>query len=184
MQTTRKALLASLLISATVVLGIALAGVPNVELMTITVFVAGYMLGARLGVVVGVVSITVHSLLNPLGAALPPLLLAQVVGFLLIGLGGALVGPRIASFRYRLAAILVSGVVGFLLTFIYDICTNIGAFFTISGDQAPSSLIKFVTAGLAFMAMHLVWNATLFFVVLTPVVVVLKKYRLEIQEGR
>ena len=46
---TRKAIMASLLIALTVAVGFALAGVPNVELMTITVFIAGYLLGARLG---------------------------------------------------------------------------------------------------------------------------------------
>ena len=69
MQRTRKALLASLLVATAVALGYALAAVPNVELMTVTVFIAGYLLGAGAGVLVGMAAIALYSTFNPLGAA-------------------------------------------------------------------------------------------------------------------
>jgi len=184
MQTTRKALLASLLISMTVVLGVALAGVPNVELMTLNVFVAGYLLGWRLGMVVGAVSIAGHSIFNPLGAALPPLLVGQIIGFSVIGMTGALAGRLIVQLKPRWLGFLSCGVVGLALTLFYDVLANIGAYYTITGDQAPSSLVKFVVAGLAFMVMHVIWNTTLFLVVLNPVLRILARYRGELSEGR
>jgi hypothetical protein len=168
----------------TVALGFALSGVPNVELMTMTVFIAGHLLGWRAGVVVGGASIAAYSLFNPLGAAMPPLLIGQMVGFAIIGAAGALTGPVIVRLKPRWMAFLVCGLVGFLLTFVYDVITNIGAYFTITGDQAPSSLVKFVGAGVLFMVMHIVWNTALFLVVLNPVLTVLAKYRLELSEGR
>ncbi len=168
----------------TVALGFALSGIPNVELMTMTVFIAGHLLGWRLGATVGAASIAAYSLFNPLGAAMPPLLIAQVVGFSIIGAGGAFVGPVIVRLRLRWTAFLMCGLVGFFLTFTYDVITNIGAYFTITGEQAPSSLYKFVGAGMLFMIMHIVWNTALFLVVLNPVLTVLAKYRLELSEGR
>lgn len=183
MQKTRKALLASLLISVTVAFGYALAGVPNVELMTLSVFVAGYLLGGRLGVVVGAVSIAAHSLFNPMGAALPPLLIAQIIGFAIVGFAGT-IGRLIVARRPRWLGIVLSGVLGFAVTFVYDVLTNVGAFYSITGAGAPASLVTFVVAGMAFMVMHLVWNTVLFLVVLTPVLNVLARYRLELAEGR
>jgi hypothetical protein len=152
--------------------------------MTMTVFVSGYLLGWRLGAVIGAVSIAAHSLLNPLGAALPPLLISQTAGFAVIGLAGGLVGPAVAGLEGRWLRPLVCGALGFFLTFMYDVLTNVGAFFAITGDQAPSNLVKFVAAGLVFMIMHLVWNTALFLVVLNPVLRVLIKYRLELSEGK
>jgi hypothetical protein len=183
MHNTRKALLASLLVSTAVVLGQALAGVPNVELMTITVFVSGYLLGWRLGMVVGSVSIALHSLFNPLGAALPPLLGSQVAAFAMVGLAGASIGPLILVSKRRWIASLAGGVVGCFLTLLYDLLTNVGAFFSITGNEASSGFVKFVAAGMLFTAMHVAWNTALFSVVLVPVLSVLTGFRVELQGG-
>jgi hypothetical protein len=183
MRRTRKALLATLLVSITVALGVALSGLPNVELMTVTVFISGYLLGWRLGLAVGAASITVHSLFNPLGAALPPLLFSQVLGFCAIGLAGAIAGPLIAHLGKRWVAFVVCGISGFVLTLLYDVLTNIGAFLTISGERSVSNLWRFVVAGVLFTIMHTAWNTGLFVVVVKPVLAVLAKYRVELSQG-
>ena len=51
MNSTRRALLASLLIALTVAAGQALAGVPNIELVTLLVFLSGFLLGRRTGAI-------------------------------------------------------------------------------------------------------------------------------------
>jgi hypothetical protein len=91
----RTVILAALFIALSVALGFLLAGVPNVELKTLTVFVAGAFCGARLGCAVGAFSILVHTLFNPLGPAPAPLLAAQVASFVVIGAAGGIAGPRI-----------------------------------------------------------------------------------------
>jgi hypothetical protein len=183
MHSTRKALLASLLICATVVLGQALAGIPNVELMTLAVFVAGYLLGRGLGMVVGAISMALHSFFNPLGAALPPLLATQVAAFAVVGLAGAAIGPPIMALKRRSVASLACGLSGFLLTLLYDLLTNVGAFFSITGSDASPDLVTFVAAGMVFTLMHVVWNTVLFAVVLTPVLMVLAGFRVELRGG-
>jgi len=179
MHETRRVLLACLLISLTVVFGYALAGVPNVELMTITVFLSGYLLGVRFGFIVGASSALVHALFNPLGASLPPLLLAQCAGFSLVGACGALFGPWIQSLRNRSAAVLLAGTVGLVLTLLYDILTNIAAFYIAMGVGPATGLMGFVFGGIMFMGMHIVWNTGLFLFVLKPVLTVLNRYRYE-----
>ena len=179
MQKTRKALLAALLIATSVALGFALAVIPNVELMTITVFISGYLLGVRLGAIVGVAAIAVHSIFNPLGAALPPLFAAQLVGFAIIGISGSALGGVIARLP-RAGAIVVAGTSGFAVTLLYDVLTNIGAFYSITGENAPTNLLKFVIGGIVFVVMHLVWNTALFVVALKPTLSVLARYRREL----
>jgi len=179
MQRTRKALLAALLIATTVALGYALAGIPNIELMTITVFISGYLLGVRLGATVGAAAIAVHSVFNPLGAALPPLFVAQIVGFTLTGMAGGLLGGVIERLP-RVGAIVVAGATGLVVTLFYDVLTNIGAFYTITGENAPTNLLKFVIGGIVFVVMHLVWNTALFAVALKPTLSVLARYRREL----
>ncbi|MFQ5512423.1 MAG: ECF transporter S component [Candidatus Krumholzibacteriia bacterium] len=180
MRETRKALLASLMVALTVSLGYALAGIPNVELMTLSVFTAGYLLGAGYGAVVGVTSITLHSVFNPLGTALPPLLAAQIAGFALIGVAGAWPGRVIARMDKRWPAFVLSGAVGLVLTLTYDVLTNVGAFYTVTGEYAPSNLFAFVGAGVAFTVMHLVWNTGLFFAALKPALNVFSRFRGEL----
>lgn len=179
MLATRRALLASLMIAVTVSLGYALAAVPNIELMTLSVFLAGYLLGVRLGALVGGAAAVLHSVFNPLGAALPPLVLAQGAGFALIGIAGGIVGPFVARARHY-PGVIAAGAAGLVVTLVYDVLTNIGAFLTITGDNAPSDLLRFVAAGVLFMGLHLVWNTGVFIVVLRPVVRVLSQYRAEI----
>jgi hypothetical protein len=160
--------------------GYALAGVPNVELMTITIFLSGYLLGIRFGFIIGAASSLVHALFNPLGASLPPLLFAQCIGFSLIGISGALFGPVIHGVNSRWTAILFAGLIGLLLTLIYDILTNIAAFYIAMGMGPTSGLLGFVLGGVLFMGMHLVWNTGLFLFVLRPVLTVLSRYRHEL----
>jgi hypothetical protein len=180
MQRTRKTLLAVLLVAVTVALGAALAGVPNVELMTITVFISGFLLGHRLGAFVGGAAMALHSVFNPLGAALPPLLAAQIMAFAVVGATGALVGPALSGVRRRYVAMPAAGVVGLVLTLFYQVLSNTGAFLAITGENAPSNLFKFIAAGIAFTAMHLVWNTALFFVAAIPAMRVLTRYREEL----
>lgn len=177
MQRTRKALLASLLIATAVALGYALAGVPNIELMTVTVFVAGYLLGPAVGAAVGAVAIALYSTFNPLGAALPPLLAAQMSGFALTGLCGGLAGSALVGFRSRAVAAVGAGLLGLALTLFYQIVTNVVGFMLFTSEVA---LLKYVWAGIAFTAMHLVWNTVLFAIVLVPVLKVIRRYREEL----
>lgn len=180
---TRRVLFGCLMVAVTAALGYAFAGVPNVELMTFTVFVTGFLLGSHLGTIIGAVAVAVHSVFNPLGAAMPPLLIGQILGFALIGWVGGWSGPKIVRVKQKALGIVLAGGVGFLLTLFYGVLTNVGAFYSISGDDIDGNLVKFIIGGLTFTLMHLVWNTVLFSIVLVPALAVLGRYRSELHEN-
>lgn len=183
MNRIRKHILAALLTALTVTLGFVLASVPNVELMTITVFISGYLLGVRLGMVVGAFSIAIHSLFNPMGAALPPLMLAQIGAFIVIAGAGACCAPMLCKLRYRGAEIVLAGLTGFLVTLIYDLATSVAAYFVAIDTGSTLRLWQFVSGGVVFTLMHMVWNTGLFLMVLPPALRVLADYRNELAEA-
>ncbi len=86
-RTVRIALFASLAAA----LGFLLAPVPNIELVTFTLFMGGYALGLRDGAVAGVLAVLLYFGLNPYGSSLafPPLLVAQILAACAIAALGA-----------------------------------------------------------------------------------------------
>lgn len=172
----RTVILAALFIALSVALGFLLAGIPNLELMTLTVFMAGIFCGARLGGAIGALSILLFSLLNPLGPAPAPLLAAQVAGFVVIGSVGGLVGPRLPSARAWGAA--ASAVAGFALTVIYDFLTTAATAFVALG---PSRFIEglggVAVTGIVFVAWHVGVNTAVFAVAVPPLMRAARAWR-------
>jgi hypothetical protein len=178
MRTTRLLLLASLLVAMMYATGQALAGIPNVELITALAFISGYLLGPVLGAVVGAAGMGAHSLFNVLGAVAPPILLAQVLCFALIGFAGAVVGPMVARVRNRTRAALLAAATGVALVFIYQLAVNVTAFYTFTSDV---DVWVYVWGGIAFAAVHLGWNAAVFGAAVPPMLRVLARYRRELR---
>ncbi len=163
----RTVILAALFIALSVALGFLLAGIPNVELMTLTVFMAGIFCGARLGSAIGALSSLIFSLLNQLGPAPAPLLAAQVAGFALIGAGGGIVGPRFSPARASCAA--AAAAAGFALTFVYDALTTVATSFVAFGpSRFVEGLRGVAVAGIVFVAWHIGVNTAIFAVAVPP----------------
>jgi uncharacterized membrane protein len=180
-QRTRRATLAGLLVALIVAAGYSLAAVPNVELVTLLIFVSGFLLGRRVGPVVGAVSWGLYSLLNPMGAAVPPVLAAQLASGALVGLTGALAGPFYLERVPRPVGMLLCGLTGLILTLLYQVAVNTAAFITFVDDRGVRAFWAFMAGGIAFTATHLVWNTAVFLVTLRPVMSVLDRYRLELR---
>jgi hypothetical protein len=178
MNATRRALLASLLIALTVAGGYALAGVPNIEVVTLLAFTSGYLLGPRLGALVGGVAMGAHSLFNVMGAAIPPVLAAQVVCYALVGAAGGVVGPLIVRLGGVVSA-LAAGATGAVLVIVYQVTVGVVSFYTFTSE---SMLWAYLWGGVAFATVQIVWNAALFLVTLRPMLSVLRRYRAELRE--
>ena len=91
--------------SATAIgLGFLFMLVPNVEFITVTVFLSGLTLGAVTGGFVGASSIMIYSILNPLGSGLAylPLLVGQIISMTGIGFFGALFGNSTNGIVFKL----------------------------------------------------------------------------------
>ncbi len=152
----------AILIALAVALGYALALVPNIELVTLTLAFGGFLLGGLWGMLVGAMGFGLYSVLSPFGAAPPPLLLAQIIGGAFIGLCGSFL-RRIR--RRDWLFYIASGAAGFFVTLFYDISTNIGSFIMISSE---STLVPFIVGGLSFSIVHILAN-TAIFAILFPI---------------
>lgn len=173
MKRTRLFLLASLLVAMIYATGAALAGVPNIELITALTFLAGYLLGPALGALVGAAGMGAHSLFNPLGAVAPPVWFTQMACYALIGWTGGVWGPKLARMRTSTAAV-AGAVVGALLVLIYQIAVNAVAFYTFTNDV---DVWVYVWGGIAFGAVQLTWNAVVFGAAVPPMLRVLARQR-------
>ncbi|HER43665.1 MAG TPA: ECF transporter S component [Candidatus Eisenbacteria bacterium] len=165
---TRRIIQTGLFAALVVVLGFLFAEVPNVELMTLSVFLSGVILGRRNGVIVGTISIVFYSLFNPYGPPLPPLFAAQILGFALVGWTGGML-RRLLMERGR-ASYLFSALAGLLLTLIYDSLTTIAtAAVALGTDGLAGNIAGFFLAGALFIAVHSLSNTIVFAVAAVPV---------------
>jgi hypothetical protein len=137
---------------------------PNIEVTSLITFTSGFVLGSRVGGLIGGFTESVSSFFNPLGPAPMPIFLGQVGCMMLIGV----VGGVLARFSERTEMVsrrkaLMMGAAGLYLTVIYDLVTNFG--FALSfGLPYEIALIY----GLYFMIIHVSTN-TLFFGTIGPI---------------
>jgi len=135
-----------------------LIGVVNVKLMDIIVFASGFVFGPVIGASIGVLTWLVYGTLNPYGFFLP-ILVATSVGECLYGVVGGFLGHRgFNKLGGKFEVSVKFGVIGFLLTFIYDLATNIVSGL-VTGIPVPIALV----AGVPFALVHEASNAALFF---------------------
>lgn len=177
MNSTRRALLASLMIALSVAAGQALAAIPNVELITFLVFLSGYLLGVRTGALVGATAMGGHSLFNVMGSVIPPMLVTQIVIYAAIGAVGGVLGGVISRTRNAALASVIAGVTGGVLALVYQVAINVTAYFTFT---SATTLWTFIVGGVAFSVVQIGWNVAVFFTALRPTMAVLGRFRGEL----
>ncbi len=146
---------AALFIALAAGLGFAGAVLPNVELVTITIFLGGAATGPVTGAAIGAAAELLVSGLNPLGPALPLVFVAQVVGMAATGLAGGLLGRRILRIKATYRVALLAGI-GLVLTIFFDFLTNLALGVHLGPIRAT------VLGGLAFSVVHIVSNMFVF----------------------
>lgn len=154
-------------------MGFLLISVPNVELLTFTVFAAGVVLGRWRGALVGLLAMGIHSGANPYGSGLgiPTLFAAQLGASALSGFAGGSVrrlwtgrGPG-SHGRTRLA--VASGILGLGLTAVYQAAVIVGI--ASMSPEFRTSAFAVIIANAFFSSIHLASN-TVLFAVLAPTV--------------
>ena len=171
LRTSRVALTAVFIALATA-LGYLLVSVPNVELITFTVFAAGAVLGRSGGALVGALAFAIFSGMNPHGSgvAYPPLYVAQIAAAAVAGVtGGASAGlwrPDGGARRLPFLA-LVGGGFGLLLTILYQGAVIIGL--AIASPEIRVGFLAAVVSNAFFSTVHVVSN-TVLFAILAPAV--------------
>ncbi|MFQ6605001.1 MAG: hypothetical protein ACE5D8_05530 [Fidelibacterota bacterium] len=142
--------------------GFGLVFIPNIEVISVIVFLSGVTLGVRWGFIVGVVSETVFSVMNPLGSGLlfPPLLVAQITGFAIIGITGGLTRRLFWHTGFSPSRRLQAGVFGVLLTFVYDTLTTLS--YPVSVGMDWQSTTGVYLTGMALVFIHILSNFFVF----------------------
>ena len=155
------------------VAGLALSAIPNVELVTATCFMSGFLLGAAGGAMTGALTETLFAGFHPMGSTLGPVLVAQVAGMTIAGVAGALaarlVGRERRGWRFR-GTILLLGV---CTTLIFDFLTNLA--FPFMAGFSFSQGLAVMAAGIPFAAIHIGANVLVFALIVGPLLPRLEK---------
>jgi len=156
-----------------VVLGYLLAYIPNIEIFTLMIFLSGFVLNKRYGALIGLLSSIIFTFFNPLGPSPPPLFIYQLIHYSLTGVSGALTKnfmtnreffkPKEDLYVYQV--LVIFGIVGGILTFVFDILSTLFGGFTVS--ITIDYFIATYLFGLVFTTIHLIGNI-LVFVFLLP----------------
>jgi uncharacterized membrane protein len=153
-------------------LGFLLISVPNVELLTFTVFAAGVVLGRLRGALVGLLGMALYSGANPYGSglAIPTLFMAQICASALAGFAGGVLSPlwrsRSAS-GGRPPLMLVSALLGFSLTLVYQAAVVVGI--SAMSPEFRTGAIAVIVSNAFFSTVHILTN-TVVFAILGPAV--------------
>jgi hypothetical protein len=165
---TRELLVPGAFVLAILLSNYALAGLPNVKLFDLLVFVAGYSLGMRRGLLVAML---LYDVANPWGPAQAPLLMTKVgaeMGYAVVGavfarlgmMRALRLGPSKASVGFVLAALFT--------TVAYDIATNLYTAYFWAGIAGGTDYMRWVgvtlfgPGALLYMALHVGSNVALF----------------------
>lgn len=152
---------AALLVALCVAAGYLFVAIPNVEMFTAAVFVAGYLCGPGLGVLIGAISALLFFLFNPYGASPPPLLAAQIISISLVGWTGGKLQKSDMLVRPPWARAALFGATGFVLTLMYDVLTTL-SFALFLADGVPGKIWAIFIAGSFFSGLHLLSNSLIF----------------------
>ena len=154
--------------------GYILMAVPNVELITAILFLAGYVLGVLRGLTAAMVAGLLYFGLNPQGGLFPPLLAAQLTGMAAAPLAGSLVAG-IPMQGWRLSFIL--GLTGMAVTIWYDLLTNLA--FPLAVGFDVRGIIATLILGIPFAVVHIGSNAAIFAIVLPPLIRLVRRHQLK-----
>ena len=164
-----------------IVLGYLLAYIPNIELFTLTIFLSGFILGKRDGMIIGFLSSFIFCFFNPLGASPLPLLTFQLIHYSITGLIGALTSDLLqkkVSFElnddlYNLTVIIIFGVIGALITVSFQFFSSLVDVLSYFGTV--DEFLPYFLTGIIFTAVHIIGNSLGFIFILPGLIQLIKK---------
>jgi len=159
-----------LYIALCAVIGFLLAPIPNVELITLFIFLGGYLFGMIYGVLIGGTAIFIFSALNPWGSGLafPPLIIAQIISYSITGFCGGVMSRLLPKPTQRIEVISIFGLCGGLLTLLFHVLVIL--FTSELSGFSPEQLGVLLTGGILFALLNIGTNA-IFFAVLAPILI-------------
>ncbi len=157
-----------------IVLGYLLIQIINIELFTLTIFLSGFILGKRDGMIVGFLSSLIFCFFNPYGAYLP-LFAFQLTHYTLTGLLGALTkqfleGRKLLKDKkefYTVSMMIFFGALGAIITISFQVFASLVDVLTSYGTIEAFVPYFFSPTAFPFTVIHIVGN-TLGFIFILP----------------
>jgi uncharacterized membrane protein len=156
-----------------VVLGYLLAYIPNIELFTLTIFLSGFILGKRDGMIVGFLSSLIFCFFNPIGASPLPLLAFQLTHYTLTGLIGAYTKQLLKNRKvmrnsndfYTISMMILLGALGAIITISFQVFSSLVDVLLYFGTI--EEFVPYFLTGIPFTIIHIIGN-TLGFIFILP----------------
>jgi len=158
-------MLTGLFAAVSAALGFAFIAIPNIELITASIFLSGLILGPLRGLLVGILAELIFAGLNPMGTSFPPLMAAQLASMGITGMCGGILG-RSAKEWGQVQLVLISGIAGLVLTINFDFWTTLS--FPLSTGMNTAQTINTLKLGIPFAIPHLAGNTIIFAVIIPP----------------
>ncbi|MFX0029456.1 MAG: ECF transporter S component [Candidatus Hermodarchaeota archaeon] len=166
--------LISIFSALTVILGYLLIDLTNIELVTLTIFLSGFIMGKRDGMIVGFLSSSIFCFFNPYGSYLP-LYAFQLLHYTLTGLLGALTKQFLRDRKvlrekgefYTVSMMIFFGSLGFIITTSFQVFASLVDVLTQFGTIKAFLPYFFNPAAIPFTIIHIVGN-TLGFIFILP----------------
>jgi hypothetical protein len=153
-------------------------GIPNFEVMTLAVFAAGVLLGARDGMLVGALTMLTYSLLNPYGPVHPLVTAAQIAGEVVPGAAGGFAARLGLPEQPAARRAVFLGVIGAGVTVWFDLVTNLAT------GLVFGQMRLVLIGGIPLSVWHIGTNLALFALLGTPLVGVFAHYRARLSSLR
>ena len=173
--------LVSTFAALSIVLGYMLAYIPNIELFTLTIFLSGFILGKRDGMIVGLLSSFIFCFFNPFGASPLPLLTFQLMHYSLIGLIGALIRDlfqkkgisKLDDDLYKFSVMVIFGCIGALITLSFQVISSLVDVLSYFGTI--NEFLPYFLTGVGFTVIHIIGNTLGFIFILPGLIQLLNK---------
>ena len=154
---SKRVSITAIMTALTLVGNYSLVVIPNVELGSVILFLTAYIFGAPMAVTCTLIMTVVYGTINPWGAFIPEIWIAQVISWLFMITAGAIIGQKGPEMPDRPHSSLTLGGIGAFLTLFFDLVTSLAYSLVF---QVPYFLA--VISGIPFFALHIISNAILF----------------------
>jgi uncharacterized membrane protein len=173
--------LISIFSALAIVLGYMLAFLINIELFTLFIFMSGFVLSKKEGALIGLISSSIFTFFNPIGASPPPLYVYQLIHYSFTGFLGGLTKEYLETKKfykpnedlYVFQIMLIFGVIGGIITFLFDILSTLIGGFLVS--FTIEYFISSYLSGIVLTTIHLVGNILGFVFILPGLIQIVLK---------
>ena len=161
-QTLRGYILTAMFAGVAAAAGYMLMFIPNIEAVTLILFIAGYKLGIKRGILASIIAALLYFGLNPQGGLFPPLLAAQIIGVS----AAPILGVLLHLLKPMILRLLSLPIAAIIATVWYDLLTNLA--YPLSIGLNYKGILITLSAGIPFSLVHIISNVIIFTVFIPP----------------